>query len=83
MAAPPSSNAAGITPAPPLDAALCAGSIRGDSPGATGSDPDGSFAKLGLHPGSYDIVAQKGTSETHGTCVVSAGSYSIVEISLP
>ena len=52
--------------------------------GATGTDSDGSFAKLGLPPGTYDVVALKGDVRvTHGSCVVQASNYTIVDLSLP
>lgn len=52
--------------------------------GATGTDADGSFAKVGLHPGIYDIVAVKGGAVvTQGSCLVTRGTYAIAELDLP
>lgn len=52
--------------------------------GATGTDADGSFDKIGLAPGTYDVIAQKGSqSVTHTACVVSASQYTLVDLSLP
>jgi hypothetical protein len=51
---------------------------------STGTEADGSFAKIGLQPGTYDVVAMKGGAAiTHNACLVSAGAYSVVDISLP
>jgi len=51
---------------------------------ATCTDEDGSFVKLGLRPGSYDVHAQKGGMfMTHNACSVRIGDYSVVEIQLP
>jgi Domain of unknown function (DUF4382) len=50
----------------------------------TGTDADGSFAKIGLPPGSYDVVAVKsGAVATHSACLVVATEYSVVELTLP
>jgi hypothetical protein len=50
----------------------------------TGTDADGSFAKIGLPPGTYDIVAVKGGSTiTRSGCLVVATEYSVVELTLP
>jgi len=51
---------------------------------ATCTDEDGSFVKLGLPPGSYDVLAVKsGLNMTFNACPVRVGDYSIVEIQLP
>jgi hypothetical protein len=52
--------------------------------GSTGTDADGAFAKIGLRPGTYDVVALRGSAQiTLDACLVTPGSYSIVELSLP
>ena len=52
--------------------------------GSTGTEADGSYAKLGLLPGTYDVVAMKaGSVITHNACLVSVGGYSVVDILLP
>jgi len=51
---------------------------------ATCTDEDGSFVKLGLRPGSYDVLAVKsGLNMTFNACPVRIGDYSVVEIQLP
>jgi len=51
---------------------------------STSTDVDGSFVKLGLRPGSYDVLAQKsGLLMTYNACPVRIGDYSVVEIQLP
>lgn len=56
----------------------------GMAAGSTGTDPDGSYAKLGLHPGTYDVVAMKaGAVITHNACLVTATGYTVVDINLP
>jgi hypothetical protein len=51
---------------------------------ATASDPDGSFAKVGLPPGSYDVLARKGTDTiVYRPCLVYPGDYAVVELTLP
>ncbi|MBK7642050.1 MAG: DUF4382 domain-containing protein [Planctomycetes bacterium] len=52
--------------------------------GSTGTDADGSYTKLGLPPGTYDVLVQKaGASATSNSCLVTAAGYSIVDINLP
>jgi len=51
---------------------------------ATASDPDGSFAKVGLAPGSYDVLARKGEATiVYRPCLVYPGAYAVVELTLP
>jgi hypothetical protein len=51
---------------------------------STASDADGSFAQLGLLPGTYDVVATKGGAvATYSACLVSAPGYTVVDLSLP
>jgi hypothetical protein len=52
--------------------------------GSTGTEADGSFAKIGLQPGTYDVVAMKaGVATTYNACLVGVGGYCVVDILLP
>ena len=51
---------------------------------STSTDSDGSFVQLGLPPGAYDVrVYKSGVESLQAGSVVSAGDYTIVDLTLP